>query len=182
LAPTYEKVAQIYERDDCVVANVDATQQEALAERYDVKGYPTIKFFSKDGVIEYEGGRSLGDFVSFLNEKCGLDRKEDGTLGPKAGRIEALDAMVQDLVASSQRAPLLKELKAEAATFDLTFAKYYVKVAEKFVKNTGYPAKERKRLQSIIEGGQTNPQKRDEFQIRANILSVFMDAGEHDEL
>jgi protein disulfide-isomerase A6 len=164
------------------VANVDATQQEALAERYDVKGYPTIKFFSKDGVIEYEGGRSLGDFVSFLNEKCGLDRKEDGTLGEKAGRIEGLDVIVQDLVGSTQRAPILKDLKAEAETIKQKFAKYYVKVAEKFVKNTGYPVKERKRLQSIIAGGQTNPQKRDEFQIRANILSVFIDAGEHEEL
>jgi protein disulfide-isomerase A6 len=45
------------------VAKIDATENQELASRFGVKGYPTIKFFKagqKDdsSAIDYEGGRS----------------------------------------------------------------------------------------------------------------------------
>lgn len=59
LAPTYEKVAKDFAREsDCVVANLDATSSAGVAEKYEVKGYPTIKFFPKGEdktPINYEG-------------------------------------------------------------------------------------------------------------------------------
>jgi len=68
----------------CVVANVDAdaAPNKPLAEKYGVKSFPTIKFFSKDNKEpeSYEGGRSEEAFVSFLNEKCGTHRAVGGGL------------------------------------------------------------------------------------------------------
>jgi len=64
--------------DNVVVAAVDATVAAASAARFDVKGYPTIKFFPKGSsskeAQEYEGGRSLDDFVQFLNSRAGTHR------------------------------------------------------------------------------------------------------------
>jgi protein disulfide-isomerase A6 len=69
----------------CIVANVDADAipNKPLAEKYGVRSFPTIKFFSKENKGEpeaYEGGRSEADFVSFLNKKCGTQRAVGGGL------------------------------------------------------------------------------------------------------
>lgn len=51
-----------------------------LLFRYGISGFPTLKFFpkgNKEGE-DYEGGRDLEDFVSFINEKCGTSRGANG--------------------------------------------------------------------------------------------------------
>lgn len=53
---------------------VDATVHTSIASRYDVKGYPTIKFFpggskDKSSAQEYDGGRTASDIVAWANEK-----------------------------------------------------------------------------------------------------------------
>lgn len=57
----------------------------AAFSRYGISGFPTLKFFpknNKDGE-EYEGGRDMDDFVSFINEKCGTSRDSKGQLTSK---------------------------------------------------------------------------------------------------
>lgn len=53
--------------------------------RYDVSGFPTLKFFPKSNKAgeEYEGGRDVDDFVAFFNEKCGTSRDGKGQLTSK---------------------------------------------------------------------------------------------------
>jgi hypothetical protein len=68
----------------CVIANVDADDKKNadLARKYDISGYPTLKFFpadNKDGE-DYNGGRSEANFVDFLNERCGTQRAVGGGL------------------------------------------------------------------------------------------------------
>lgn len=48
------------------LAAVDATTSQALASRYGIRGYPTIKIFHKDEdtPIDYDGGRSKSDIVA----------------------------------------------------------------------------------------------------------------------
>ncbi|XP_032528665.2 protein disulfide-isomerase A6 homolog [Danaus plexippus] len=51
---------------------VDATVHQVLASRYQVQGYPTIKYFpsgKKDNAEEYNGGRTSSDIVSWALEK-----------------------------------------------------------------------------------------------------------------
>ena len=53
--------------------------------RYGVSGFPTLKFFPKGNKAgeDYDGGRDLDDFVTFINEKCGTSRDAKGQLTAK---------------------------------------------------------------------------------------------------
>ena len=79
LAPTYEKLAELYSSSDfsskVTVAKIDATLNDVPDE---VSGFPTIKLYpagSKDSPIEYSGGRTLEDLADFIrdNGKHGID-------------------------------------------------------------------------------------------------------------
>ena len=56
--------------DELMVAfgAVDCTKQQDLCANYDVKGYPTLKYFSYfDKIVEdYSGGRKVCDFCFFF--------------------------------------------------------------------------------------------------------------------
>jgi len=64
-----------------LIADVDCTTEgKALCEKFDVKGYPTIKYGDPDDMKEYNGGRSLDDFKKFASEnlgpQCGPDNMD----------------------------------------------------------------------------------------------------------
>lgn len=42
---------------DVVIAKVDATVEEDLAAKFEISGFPTIKWFDHQEVSEYTGGR-----------------------------------------------------------------------------------------------------------------------------
>ena len=80
-----------------VIAKIDASAERDIGTKYDVSGFPTIKFFPSGDAKEpeaYEGAREVKDFVDFINEKAGTARTPDGGLLPSAGRIEAIDKIV----------------------------------------------------------------------------------------
>jgi protein disulfide-isomerase A1 len=68
LAPEYAKAAQALESSDLdvVLAKVDATIHKDLAEKFGVKGFPTLKFFREGEVGEYNGGRTEATIISWL--------------------------------------------------------------------------------------------------------------------
>ncbi|XP_076456070.1 protein disulfide-isomerase A5-like [Babylonia areolata] len=49
------------------LAAVDATVEQELGDRFEIRGYPTLKYF-KDGkfAFEYSGGRSADDIIAFM--------------------------------------------------------------------------------------------------------------------
>lgn len=59
-APEYEKIASALKENDppIPVAKIDATSESALASRFDVSGYPTIKALKKGQAVDYEGSRT----------------------------------------------------------------------------------------------------------------------------
>lgn len=73
MTPTYAAAAkQLADSgSEIKLASVDATLEQDLAKRFDVKGYPTLKFFSEGATIEYNGGRTQDDIVSWLKKKTG---------------------------------------------------------------------------------------------------------------
>lgn len=59
-APEYEKIAQTLKENDppIPVAKVDATVANAVASRFEVSGYPTIKILKKGEAVDYDGERN----------------------------------------------------------------------------------------------------------------------------
>ncbi|KAK7092365.1 protein disulfide-isomerase A5-like [Littorina saxatilis] len=62
-----EAAAKVVEQKLGVLAAVDATIDQELSNRYEVRGFPTLKYF-KNGKLsfEYSGGRSTDDLVNFM--------------------------------------------------------------------------------------------------------------------
>ncbi|KAI9922504.1 hypothetical protein PsorP6_002470 [Peronosclerospora sorghi] len=178
LAPVYENVGVIFAGDDNVlIAKVDATVNEELAKRYNVKSYPTLFYFSPDSdePEDYSEGRDKASFVSFINEHAGTHRTEDGSLMPEAGRVEKIDVIITkngDITADA-----LKEVETVVGDLDGNEAIYgslYVKVMKKIVsKGPSYISSEIKRLEGLLDNGNVSPQKKTLFGLRKNILAAF---------
>jgi protein disulfide-isomerase A1 len=73
LEPEYKKASQILNLKGSPVklVKVDATVETSLQAKFDVKGYPTLKFFRSGHAVEYEGDRTADGIVSWVTKKSG---------------------------------------------------------------------------------------------------------------
>jgi protein disulfide-isomerase-like protein len=64
LAPEYEKAAKTLD-----LAKVDATENNELAKRFNIKGFPTLLFFINGEPLPYDGPRHATGIVNWVNKK-----------------------------------------------------------------------------------------------------------------
>jgi len=96
LKPEYAKAATALKAHDAtiVLGKVDATKEADLGKKYDVSGYPTIKWFVDGEVaMDYSGPRDADGIVRWIKKKT----------GPAAATLASKD----DLAAQEKEAEVL---------------------------------------------------------------------------
>jgi protein disulfide-isomerase A6 len=184
LAPIWEDLAKDFSTEPGVlIAKVDAEAEnsKALATEQGVQSYPTIKWFKKGSTepSPYDGPRTIGDFVDFINTNSGTHRTPGGGLDVTGGTIEALDTIISTFKGVYTTGA--EDVKKAAAGLTDKYAQYYVKVFDKLSKNEGYAEKELKRLQGLIGKGNLAPEKLDDLTSRSNILRKFLGTDDDEE-
>jgi protein disulfide-isomerase A6 len=80
LAPVYEELASAFEfaKDKVQIAKVDADAEKDLGKRFEVQGFPTLKWFDGKSAkpAEYNGGRDFDALASFITEKTGIQPRK----------------------------------------------------------------------------------------------------------
>ncbi|KAK6348936.1 hypothetical protein TWF730_009697 [Orbilia blumenaviensis] len=85
MAPTYDELGDAFEsvKDQVVIAKVDADKHRELGKRFDVKGFPTLKWFDgkSDKPVTYDSARTLEAMSKYITDKTGIKLK--GAAAPK---------------------------------------------------------------------------------------------------
>ncbi|XP_076445933.1 protein disulfide-isomerase-like [Babylonia areolata] len=128
LAPEYSKAAASLKEDDSTsnikLAKVDATVENNLASNYNVRGYPTIKFFrsGSDTPVDYSAGRQAEDFVNWLKKKTGPPAKELKEKDEAKSFAEKDEVVVIGFFKDQESDGALAFKKAAAGIDDIPFA------------------------------------------------------------
>lgn len=85
MKPAYDQLGDAYaDSSSVLIGDVDCTAEgKGLCEQFEVRGYPTIKYFTDDNKPkgeDYQGGRTFDALKEFVDEtlavKCLLDDTE----------------------------------------------------------------------------------------------------------
>ncbi|XP_059165372.1 protein disulfide-isomerase-like [Physella acuta] len=123
LAPEYSKAALKLKEDGSKIklGKVDATVESDLAEKYQVRGYPTLKFFRNGNAIEYSGGRQSSDIVNWLNKKTGPPATDLTDKDSASSFREKQDVVVIGFFKDQESDEAKEFLKVASALDDIPF-------------------------------------------------------------
>merc|ERR1712130_525181 len=124
LAPEYAKAAGILAEKDSPIklAKVDATEEGAVAEKFEVRGYPTLKFFRNGKATEYGGGRTADTIVSWLEKKTGPPALALASVEEATAFVAGKDVAVIGVFADQTTDAAKAYLAAAANIDDIPFA------------------------------------------------------------
>ncbi|PKA59256.1 Protein disulfide isomerase-like 1-3 [Apostasia shenzhenica] len=71
LAPEYAAAATALKGEDVALAKVDASEENELAQKYDIQGFPTVYFFVDGDHTTFQGQRTKDAIVTWIKKKIG---------------------------------------------------------------------------------------------------------------
>jgi len=124
LAPEYAKAAKTLkdEKLDIHLAKVDATVESSVAEKFAVRGYPTIKFFRDGHASEYQGPREAAGIVNWLKKKTGPAAKSLDSVADAKAFVEKDDVAIVGFFKDQESEAAKDFLSVALETDDLAFA------------------------------------------------------------
>lgn len=91
-----------------MLAKVDATENGALASKFGVRGYPTMKIFRHGELsADYEGGRETAQIVAYMQKQAGPSSRELDSAGELQALLDGTDPVVVGFFKTSD-SPLSK--------------------------------------------------------------------------
>ena len=122
LEPEWAKAAKTLVDQPVKLAKCDATVATKLAERFGVRGFPTIKFFRNGNPSEYGGGRTASEIVSWVQKKVGPVTTTISTLEDLAKFDESNDVFILGVFSSMDSRSAKLYLDIAAADDSLPYA------------------------------------------------------------
>lgn len=124
LAPEFAKAAtQLKEEESPIkLAKCDATVESSLAEKFEVRGYPTLKFFKNKKALEYGGGRDAASIISWMKKKTGPPATELTTVEAAEKLQESADVVLFGFFESQDSDDAKAFLEVAAEKDDTVFA------------------------------------------------------------
>ena len=121
-APESIKAAATLKEQDSpvVLVKVDATVQEKSGEKYQVQGYPTLKWFKNGEESEYQGGRTAAEIVAWINKKSGPPALDVVTVAAAEKTAKTADVTVLGVFADKEGAEATAFIEV-ASAMDLSF-------------------------------------------------------------
>jgi protein disulfide-isomerase A6 len=131
LAPEYEIVGEAFAKEPVVIAKVDADAHRDLGTRFEVHGFPTLKFFPKGSTTPetYEGGRTAEDIINWINNKAGSKARVKKT----ASAVVDLNPSNFDSIVLDNTKDVLVEFYAPWCGHCKRLAPDYDKLAQAFI-------------------------------------------------
>ncbi|KAI1321649.1 hypothetical protein EDD11_003129 [Mortierella claussenii] len=136
LAPIYEELAEAFQgkEDKVLIAKVDADAHRELGNRFDIKGFPTIKWFPngvKGDPQDYTGGRDLESLTSYVSKQSGV---KASIVKPVSAVVVLKDETFESEVLKSGK-NVLVEFYAPWCGHCKNLAPTYEKVAQDFLND-----------------------------------------------
>jgi len=124
LAPEFVKAAKalVDKGSDIKLAKVDATEENELAEENQIRGYPTLKFYRNGKPIDYGGGRTADEIVSWLLKKTGPAAKTLETAEEVTKFAEEPEVAVVGFFSDAESEAAKEFLKAAGGIDEYPFA------------------------------------------------------------
>ncbi|KAL9676987.1 hypothetical protein QQ045_005210 [Rhodiola kirilowii] len=175
LAPEFEKLGTSFKRAKSIlIGKVDCDENKGVCGKYDVSGYPTIKWFPKGSLEQkkYEGPRTAEALAEFVNSEGGTNVKcgHCKSLAPVYEKVAAAFKSDEDVVIANLDADKHKHLAEK-------HGKMYSKIAKSHLaKGSDYATKEIARLERILEKS-ISEAKADELTLKKNILCISFNTG-----
>ncbi|ODV61800.1 thioredoxin-domain-containing protein [Ascoidea rubescens DSM 1968] len=205
LKPIWYKLSKLFKSDfkSIEIYEVPTSDYDAdlIKKTFGVSGFPTIIYLPSnikdtneltEKYEVYRGGRSIENFIEFINEKTNINRESNGNLNDNAGRLSnTIDLKIVKLLDSletnesnetNEISTLIEgiknEIQKEYSSNDLfTYSiKYYEKLLNKLGNNeVAFFQKELSRLVNMLEKNEKNltQDKNDNLRKRINILKLF---------
>lgn len=122
LAPEYAAAAQQLAKTnpEIKLVKVDCTVEKEVASKFEIKGFPTLKFFIKgQSPTNYEGGRTKDELINWLKKRT----------GPPSVELKTVDAAEQTIGNNEVVAVLFTDAGSETYTTFVSVAQSYEDLA-----------------------------------------------------